>query len=169
MKRLLLVLCISCACLMPLIAQIQNARIEGTVQDSSGAVIPSAKLSIVNVRTQAKMDADADAAGFFVFPSLQPGFYTLAAEASGFRKVIITNIEVTVGVTLRQDVKLEVGTVSENVTVEATTERVQTGEATIQRAITLRDIDTLPQLARNPISLATYQPGVQLGTSPNDP
>ena len=73
------------------------------------------------------------------------------------------------GVTLRQDVKLEIGTVTENVTVEATAVRVQMGEATIQRAITLRDIDTLPQLGRNPISLATFQPGVVLGTSPNDP
>src|SRR5205823_13259286 len=61
------------------------------------------------------------------------------------------------------------GTASEFVTVEATTERVPTGEATIQRAVRLRDIDTLPQLGRGPIALATYQPGVQLGTSPNDP
>ena len=169
MRRLLLVLLISCACFLPLIAQIQSARIEGTIQDSSGAVIPGAKLSIVNVRTDVRLDAEADAAGFFFFPALTPGFYTLTAEASGFRKATITNIEVTVGVTLRQDVKLEVGTVSENVTVEAATVRVQTGEATIQRAITLRDIDTLPQLGRGPISLATFQPGVQLGTSPNDP
>lgn len=169
MRQWLLVSLISCACLLPLIAQIQNARIEGTAQDSSGAVIPGTKLSLINNRTQAKMDAESSAAGFYFFPSLPPGFYTLTAEAIGFRKATITSIEVTVGETIRQDVTLEVGTVTENVTVEATTVRVQTGEATIQRAITLRDIDTLPQLGRNPISLATYQPGVQLGTSPNDP
>src|SRR5262249_41516534 len=145
---------LSCFYVLPLVAQIQNARIEGNVQDASGAVIPGAKLSIVNVRTQAKVDAETDAAGFYFFPALQPGFYALTAEASGFRKATITNIEVTVGVTLRQDVKLELGTVAENVTVEATAVRVQTGEATIQRAVTLRDIDTLPQLGRNPISLA---------------
>ncbi len=169
MKRLLLVLFVTCACLLPIIAQIQNARIEGSVQDASSAVIPGARLMIVNVRTQVKIDAESDVAGFYFFPSIPPGFYTLTAEANGFRKATVTNIEVTVGVTLRQDVKLEVGTVTENVTVEATAVRVQTGEATIQRAITLRDIDTLPQLGRNPISLATYQPGVVLGTSPNDP
>ena len=169
MKRSFFVFLITCGVLLPLVAQIQNARIEGTVQDASGAVIPGAKLSIVNIRTQAKLDAEADAAGFYFFPSLQPGFYTLTAEASGFRKATVTSIEVTVGVTIRQDVKLELGTVTENVTVEATAVRIQTGEATIQRAITLRDIDTLPQLGRNPISLATFQPGVQLGTSPNDP
>jgi len=67
---LLVVSFISCACLPTLIAQIQNARIEGTVQDSSGAVIPGAKLTIVNVRTQAKLDAEANASGFYTFPSL---------------------------------------------------------------------------------------------------
>src|SRR5262249_24135069 len=151
-----------------LFGQIQNARVEGTVTDSSLAVVPGAKLTITNTKTQVKTDAESDQSGFFFFPVLQPGFYTLTAEAQGFRKETITNIEVNVGVTLRQDVKMEIGTVSDAVTVEANTVRVQTSEATIQRAVTLRDISTLPQLARNPVSLATYQPGVQLGTSPND-
>jgi hypothetical protein len=149
-------------------AQIQNARVEGTVADSSGALIPGAKLVITNIRTQVKSEAESDASGFYFFPVLQPGFYSLTAEAQGFRKETVTNIEVNVGVTLRQDVKLEVGTVTETLTVEADSVRVQTTEATIQRAVTLRDISTLPQLARNPVALATFQPGVQLGTSPND-
>jgi outer membrane receptor protein involved in Fe transport len=169
MKHLLLVVLIGCFGSLPLFAQIQNARIEGTVKDSTGAVIPNAKLLIVNTRTQAKLEAESDASGFYFFPSLQPGFYTLVAEAKGFRKETVNNIEVTVGETIRQDLKFEVGTLSETVTVEASNVRVQTSEATIQRAVTLRDIDTLPQLGRNPIALATYQPGVQLGTSPNDP
>ncbi len=168
MKHLLLVVFISCVGL-PLIAQIQNARIEGNVQDSSGAMIPGTKVVLVNTRTQAKLEAESEASGFYFFPTLQPGFYTLVAEAKGFRKQTVTNIEVTVGETIRQDLKLEVGTLTETVTVEAVNVRVQTSEATIQRSVTLRDIDTLPQLGRNPIALATYQPGVQLGTSPNDP
>lgn len=153
----------------PLFAQVQNARMEGTVQDSSGAVIPTAKLSIVNRKTQLRYETTANADGAYVFPALPAGFYTLTTEANGFQKSAITNIEINLGVTIRQDIKLEVGTVSDSITVEFNAVRVQTTEATIQRAITLRDIDTLPQLARNPIALATYQPGVQLGTSPNDP
>lgn len=150
-------------------AQIQNARLEGNVIDSSGSLIPGAKLLLVNTKTQAKQSAESSAAGFFTFPTLQPGMYTLTAEANGFRKSTIANIEVNVGVTIRQDIQLEVGAVTESITVEFNAIRVQTTEATIQRAVTLRDISTLPQLARNPIALATYQPGVQLGTSPNDP
>src|SRR5258708_1285317 len=169
MKCFLVVLFISCFGLLQLGAQIQNARIEGTVKDTTGAVIPNAKVLLVNVRTQAKLEAESDASGFYFFPSLQPGFYTLAAEAKGFRKETVNNIEVTVGETIRQDLKFEVATLTETVTVEASNVRVQTSEATIQRAVTLRDIDTLPQLGRNPIALATYQPGVKLGTSRNDP
>lgn len=150
-------------------AQIQNSRLEGSVLDTSGATIPGAKLIIVNTKTQIKIEAESTAAGAFVFPTLQPGFYNLTAEAGGFRKATLTNIEVNVGVTIRQDIKLEVGAVTDSVTVEFNAVRVQTSDATIQRAVTLKDIDTLPQLGRGPIALATYQPGVQLGTSPNDP
>ena len=165
MRRIFCVSLLSCCLLVSLFGQIQTGRIEGTVQDSSGAVIPGAKLSAVNVKTQVKVDMEADASGYYIFPSLQPGFYTVSAESSGFRKATVTNIELNVGVTLRQDIRLEVGTVTDTVTVEASAVRVQTSEATIQRAVTMRDIDTLPQLARNPIALATFQPGVQIGSS----
>jgi hypothetical protein len=132
-------------------------------------VIPGAKVSIVNNRTQLKQDTEADASGFFLFAAVPPGFYNLTAEANGFRKAAITNIEVNVGLSIRQEVRLEVGAVTESLTVEANTVSVQTTDATISRAVTLKDIATLPQLGRGPIALALYQPGVALGTSPNDP
>ena len=143
-------------------AQVQSARLEGNIQDPSGAAIPGAKVSATNVRTQVKLDAEADASGYYTFPLLQPGIYSLAVEAGGFRKANVTNIELNIGFTVRQDVKLELGAVTETVAVEANAVQVQTTEGTIQRSVNLRDIDTLPQLARNPIVLATYQPGVQI-------
>src|SRR5882724_9076492 len=82
-------------------AQIQNARVEGSVADASHAFIPGAKLTITNVKTQVKTDAESNQEGFFVFPVLQPGIYTLFVEANGFRKATITNIEVNIGVTIR--------------------------------------------------------------------
>ncbi len=169
MRRLLAVSILSMLALPVLTAQIQSARIEGTVEDTSGAVVPGAKLIIVNNKTQVKAEAESDAAGFYVFPTLTPGFYTLTAETNGFRKATVTNIEVNVGVSIRQNIKLEIGTVTDTIQVEANSVRVTTTDATIQRAVTMKDIDTLPQLGRGPIALATYQPGVQLGTSPNDP
>jgi len=108
MKRLLSLAGITGLLTASLFAQIQNARVEGTVADTSRAVIAGAKLTITNVKTQVKAEASSDGAGLFVFPDLHPGFYILTAESQGFRKASITNIEVNVGVTIRQDVNLEV-------------------------------------------------------------
>ena len=107
MRRLLHVSLASCLVLPLLLSQIQNARIEGAVQDTSGAVIPGAKLSIVNIRTRIYFEGEANPEGFYFFPTLQPGMYALSAEATGFRKTTVNNIEVNIGVILRQDLKLE--------------------------------------------------------------
>ncbi len=152
-----------------LLGQTQGARVEGTVLDSSNAAIAAAKLTLLNSRTQQKLEVTSNASGYYLFAAVVPGLYTLTAEAQGFRQSTIANLEVNVGVSLRQEIKLEVGSVAESITIEASAVTIQTSDATIQRAVTLRDIDTLPQLARGPIALATFQPGVQLGTSNNDP
>ncbi len=151
----------------PVPAQVPTGRIEGVVQDSSGAVIPGAKLVLVNTRTEVRKEVEANADGFFVFGTLQPSNYTLTAEASGFRTITIKDLELNVGVTRSEVVKMEIGQVAESVTVVASSVRVQTTDATIQRSVTLRDIDTLPQLTRNPMTLAVFQPGVQI--NPADP
>ena len=143
-------------------SQVTTARLEGTVQDATGAVVPNANVSTVNVRNQEKQSQTASPQGAFVFPALQPGLYTLTAEAPGFRTAVTNNLELTVGGTFTQVVKMEIGSTSETVSVEANALSVQTGDSMISRAITLKDIDTLPQLARTPITLAVFQPGAQI-------
>jgi len=143
-------------------AQVSTSRLEGVVQDATGAVVPAAQVSVVNNRTQARAEAAATPEGRFVFPSLQPGIYTLSVEAAGFRKAVVSNIELNVGGTVSEIVKLEVGTVTESVVVEANAVRVQTTEAQISRAVTLRDIEVLPQLGRAPIILAVFNAGIQI-------
>lgn len=138
-KRYLLVSLASCLVSPLLIAQIQNARIEGTVLDNSGAVVPGAKLSIVNTRTQVHFEGEANPEGFYFFPTLQPGFYTLSAEAVGFRKTTVNSIEVNTGAILRQDVKLELGTVTDTIMVESSSVRIQTTEARVHLALLPRD------------------------------
>lgn len=143
-------------------AQTANARLEGNVQDSSGAVVPGVKVLIVNTATQARSEVVADADGSFVFPTLQPGKYTLTAEATGFRTAVLSGIELSVGATVAQIVKLEVGPTTESISVEANSLTVQTTDSQVSSAVLMRDIDTLPQLGRNPITLAIFQPGVQI-------
>ena len=143
-------------------AQTRASRLEGTVQDQSGAVVPGAKVTAINAKTQSRGDATTGPQGEFTIPTLQPGTYTISVEASGFRKTVINDLELNVGETQSQIVKMEVGQTSESVMVEANAASVQTTDSDISNAITMRNIDTLPQLNRSPITLAIFQAGVQI-------
>ncbi|MBZ5617763.1 MAG: TonB-dependent receptor [Acidobacteriia bacterium] len=143
-------------------SQVATACLEGVIQDASGAVVQGARVSVVNTRTEARAETTVTADGLFAFPSLQPSVYTLTVEAARFRTAVVSNLELNVGDTVSQVVKLEVGAFTETVTVAANAVRVQNTDAQIARAITLRDIDVLPQLERGPIQLALFNPGTQI-------
>ncbi|HLJ48687.1 MAG TPA: TonB-dependent receptor [Bryobacteraceae bacterium] len=144
-------------------AQTTSARLEGSVQDQTGAVVPGAKIVVMNVKTQIKTEATSNTSGYFVVNALQPGTYSLTVEATGFRKYALNDISLDVGASINEIVKLEVGQTSESISVEANTVAVQTSDSQVSRDVTMKDIDTLPQLARTPIIIAAYQPGVSYG------
>src|SRR5215831_16484110 len=77
--------------------QTNNGRIEGTVQDSSGGMVPGARLTATSVQTQRKVETTSGSQGEFVLTPLPPGIYQLTTEASGFRRSDIQAIEVNVG------------------------------------------------------------------------
>lgn len=143
-------------------AQATSARLDGTVLDQTGAVIPNAKVTVVNTKTEGHTEGLTDVSGSFVFPTMAPGVYTLTVEVAGFRKTVVSNIELSVSGTVSQIVKLEVGQTTESVAVEASALTVQTTESQVSSAVMMRDIDTLPQLNRSPLTLAIFQPGVQI-------
>ena len=161
--RLLMVLCFSLAALHAQVA----ARLEGSIEDQTAAAVPGAKVSAVNDKTQSRHDTTAGADGRFIFPVIQPGTYTLTAEANGFRKSVVSNVEINVAGNVSLIIKLELGQAAETITVEANSVSVQVSQSQISRAVNLKDIDTLPSLARSPIILAAYQPGVS--TDAGDP
>ena len=136
LTALTLMTAVSCG----LFGQVESARLQGTVQDQTGAVVPSALVSVVNVKTQAKVQISTDVTGNFTFLSLSPGTYNLTVEAAGFRKSVVDNVELGVSAILNQNVKLEVGQTSESVEVQASTVSVQTTDSQVSRAINLRDI-----------------------------
>ncbi len=143
-------------------AQVAAARLEGVVQDASGAVVPGAKVSVVNTRTQSLTETLVSPEGLFAFPSLQPSLYELSAEAAGFRRAVVSDLELNVGGTVSQTVVLQVGDLTQSVTVVAGAVRVQNSDAQISRATTLRDIEVLPELDRAPLQLAIFNPGIQI-------
>ncbi len=148
-------------------AQTQTARLVGTVKDATGALIPNAKVNAVHNETRTRTDTTSNVNGEFVLPALQPGSYTLNVEASGFRKAVISDITLDVAAEVAENVVLEVGQLTETVEVRANTLAVQTTESQVSQVVTLSDIATLPQLARTPITLAVFQPGVQINPQAN--
>lgn len=143
-------------------AQIRTGRIDGSVQDSSGASVANAAVTAIEVKTQAKSTAKTSDDGHFTFPTLTPGTYTVTIESSGFRKAVLSGIELTVAGTVNQIITLEVGAVSDSINVEANGTTVETTDSSISRAINLKEVDLLPQINRSPITLAIFQPGVQI-------
>jgi hypothetical protein len=143
-------------------AQVGNARLEGLVQDSSGAAVPRAQVLVRHVRAAFSARAQADPQGFFVFLSLPAGEYDVSVGAPGFRTVVLTRVGLNAAATLVQNVRLELGPVTESVTVRAREAPVQNADSEVGQVVAPRDIDVLPQLERNPIILAIFQSGVQI-------
>src|ERR1700686_2413865 len=142
--------------------QTQTARLQGTVHDASGAIVPNAKVIAVNNATREASEAAANASGIYVLPVLRPGTYTLTVEAAGFSKSVVTGIELAVSANISQDVTLDVGRLTETVEVTANVVAVTTADAQVSSGVTMPDIDNLPQLARHPIALTYFQPGVAI-------
>jgi len=149
------------------LAQTQTARLIGTVRDSTGAVIPGAKVTAVETGTRARTETTTNASGDYVLPALQPGLYSLTVEASGFSKAVVSNIQLDAAANISQDVKLEVGQMTEVVEVEANAVTVQTTDSQVSQVVTISEVVSLPQLARTPITLAILQPGVQINPQAN--
>src|SRR5579883_374571 len=149
------------------LCQTQTARLVGTVQDTTGAVVPNAKITGTNDATKIKTNAFTNATGEYVLPALQPGTYTLTVEAAGFRKAEVAGIQLDAASNVAQGVTLEVGQMTEVVEVTANVVNVNTTDAQVANTVTMKDIETLPQIARQPLALAIFQPGVQIFPTAN--
>ena len=144
----------------PVLAQ-YNAVLQGTVTDSSGAVIPGAKITLKDQATGVEKSVVTDQAGYYHFTELPPGTYTVTAEASGFKTNVTQNVAVQAELPRGLDLQLQIGQVAQSVTVNgAVTPALRTEDATISDTLTARDVERLPQIARDPYELLNLAPGV---------
>jgi hypothetical protein len=141
-------------------AQEASGRIIGNVTDPKGAVIPDAKLTVTNVETQVSREATTDGEGNFEILSLPIGNYRVMAERAGFKKTVSEVEKLQINQSLRFDIKMEVGTPSETVTVTSQAAGVETVSPTLGQSVTSRPIVNLPLNGRNVLQLALLQPGV---------
>lgn len=142
-------------------AQEVTGRILGTVIDSSGAAVPNAQITITNQGTAAVRNVVSSAEGLYNAPQLPAGTYTVEATAQGFGTVEVKDIVVTVGSDSRVDLKVQVGSVSQTVTVSEAAPLVNTTDSTLGNIVNDRQVADLPLNGRNWVDLAFMQPGVQ--------
>ncbi len=144
----------------PARAQIDTGSIVGTVRDASGGVLPGVTVTATQQGTNTTGVAISSDRGEYVLPNLKIGAYAVAAEIPGFKRVIQQGVTLNVQQRLQVDFTLEVGDISENVTVSARAEVLQTQTAGIGLAVTQRTITDLPLLGRRYAELAFLAPGV---------
>src|SRR6478752_5021925 len=108
---------IVCLCSHSLMGQAVNGTLLGTITDASGATVTGAKVSATASETGAVHETVSNESGNFSFPDLRPGSYAISAEASGFKRVSQQNIGLLSNSSVRVDLTLTPGNVSETVTV----------------------------------------------------
>lgn len=158
MRYLLLTFCAT------LVARAQPpvARLEGTVEDPSGAAVTIAEITAENQRTGLRTAVLSNHLGLYVFPSLPAGEYTITVAAPGFQTAKLTGLALGVSTTVTAPVRLTIGAMAETINVSAKETPVQVADAQGGGVVSRRDIEVLPQQERNPMKLAIFQPGVQV-------
>jgi hypothetical protein len=146
--------------MMPAAWAQDNATINGTVQDSSGALVPNAQITLTNPATSQERQAVSNAAGAYRFANVGVGSYTLSASAQGFQKYSKTDIVVNVAATLEENIALSVGSQSQSVQVEADSLQVQTETSEVSTLISGQQVSELSTNGRNITSLAALGLGV---------
>src|SRR6185437_415755 len=125
-------------------AQVLRSSIAGRITDPSGAAIPDAQITITNQQTGVPAHTKTDTTGNYMVPELDPGVYSIKAEKQGFSTETETGLQVMAQETVRGDMKMKVGSVSDNVQVSAEAQLINTENGTIQTPITTKQLKELP-------------------------
>src|SRR6201996_6598530 len=143
-------------------AQVDTGAIVGTVQDSSGANVPDATVTVTEEATGRKEATQTGPDGSFILSPLKLGAYTLTAEKQGFKTTTQSHIQVTIQARLEINPKLEIGSISQNVQVTSSGPILETQSSSLQQLVGEREIGKLPLNGRNAVFLAQLSPGVTI-------
>ena len=145
----------------PAHGQVALAHVTGMVADSQGLAIPAAQVTIRNVGTGIETSAESNEAGYYTLVSLNPGDYELVVTSEGFRSFVQQGIRLETGLQVRIDVELELGVVTESVTVVSGAPALNLERGAIKGDVILyEELQDLPLLGRDFTELAYLIPGV---------
>ena len=138
-----------------------GASLQGTVTDTTGAVIPGATIALTDKETNHSVSVVSGDTGLFTFNQLAPSKYSIIVSRDGFKKKVIDNVEILSEQANSLTIKLDVGTASETVTVNAADQPVIDSETgNIGGTISQNDLAKMPDFGRDPLQLAQLAPGM---------
>src|SRR6266404_5754229 len=149
-------------------AQVLYGSVSGTIADQSGAAVPKAHVTVTNRATGVVRETDADENGHYSITDIPPGSYDLKVAATGFKPLTQTNLTITANTVTNIDASVQIGSVSEQVTVEASTVSLQTEKTDLHTDLTEKAILNMPlNQYRNFQTLINLVPGATPGVFQN--
>jgi hypothetical protein len=159
-KRVFVLILLVAVSAMVALAQFESATVLGTILDSSNAAVTGASVTIVNVKTGVSAKTLSDANGNYEFVNQRLGAYRVRVEMKGFKVAETDGFDLAVNARQRVDLKLEVGEVSESVTVSGAVELLESDNSSRGEVINPREIAELPLNGREYADLTLLVPGV---------
>ena len=159
---------LACLCLLlipgqRLFGQVDEGAITGTIQDSTGAIITNAKVTLLNTDQGLTLETNTNSGGGYSFSPVRIGHYTISVTAPGFEKTTQEHLVVSVGQTLPVNVQLKPGAATETVEVSTAPPQLQTDDSSVGQVVNEQSVNSLPLNGRNFTFLA------QLGAGVNTP
>jgi hypothetical protein len=146
----------------PLSAQSITGTILGTVQDSSGAVVAAAKVTVTNAGTNQSTTAPTNESGYYEIPYLKPGEYAVQVAAAGFKTTERKGVTLSVESRVRLNFELEVGDAATSISVSAAAPLVEAETASLGQVVTAKNVVDLPTKGHNIFDLAILSTGVEV-------
>jgi len=157
-----------CGSAKSLCAQSTSATINGQITDSQGRIVPGVDVEVINIDTGIVSKSNTNESGIYVIPSIPPGRYRMLVIKDGFKEINKTGIELHVQDTLEQNFALEVGSISESVTVTADQNNINTTNGSVSTVIDQTYVKNMPLNGRSFQDLILLTPGV-VTNSPQSP
>ena len=140
--------------------QVDEGSVTGLVQDATGAVVPNARVTLLNTDQGLSVVTNTDSAGVYTFSPVRIGNYSVSATAPGFSVTTQQNVKVAVSQNLRVNIELKTGAATETVEVTAAPPELQTEDASVGQVVNERSVNNLPLNGRNFTFLAQLAAGV---------
>src|SRR5271156_6677931 len=160
---LILVLCALTS--IPVFSQTATATLSGVINDPKGGVVPDVEVTTTRIETGTVVATKTNGAGIYFFTGLLPGHYHLMINKPGFKEIAIKEFELHVQDKLEQNFSLEIGSVSETVTVTANDLNINTTDASVSTVVDRQFAENLPLNGRSFQTLIQLTPGVVPATS----